>query len=241
MGTVSHRKYIRWYPDEASEPTSTLVLTSPQNRFVDLRILLPSDGATKLSMDPTGELPLDRLDWAIAGTTISEAATSPTGESIRRSTFSHWVSSRDVDPAGVSDVGDMYPQEDGTTLEKGEMLNPATGRLTRYDELWLDLLPPTSDVVAVLRVDAGAVKGMLVWIGSLCQALVRDEEGIALERWERGDDDDETAWTRTVRMGGRALPCESILTGKVALEKDGAVACQGDMWQVIELHGEDKH
>lgn len=182
-----------------------------------------------------GELPLDRLDWAIAGTTISEAATAPTGEPIRRSTFSHWVSSRDVDPAGVSDVGDMYPQEDGTTLEKGEMLNPATGRLTRYDELWLDLLPPASDPIAVLRVDAGAVKGMVIWIGALCQALVRDADGIALERWERSDDEDEAVWARTVRMGTRPLPCEDVLTGKVTLEMDGAVACGGDMWQVIEL------
>ncbi|TQV95089.1 sodium/nucleoside cotransporter [Cordyceps javanica] len=256
MGTVSHRKYIRWYPDEASEPTSTVVLTSPENHFVDLRILLPPDGAANLSNEPAtaGELPLDRLDWAIAGTTISEAATAPTGEPIRRSTFCHWVSSRDADPAGVSDVGDMYPQEDGTTLEKGTMVNPATGRATGYDELWYDLLAPTSDFIAVLRVDAGAVKGMLVWIGALCQALVRDEHGIALERWERvvperggaaaaagGEDEDEDAeeeetWTRTVRMGSRQLPCESILTGKVTLETNGVVACQGDMWQVVELH-----
>lgn len=190
-----------------------------------------------------GELPLERLDWAIAGTTISEPAVAPTGEPIRRSTFGHWVSSRDADPTGVSDVGDMYPQEDGTTLEKGEMVNPATGRATAYDELWTDRLAPTSDAIAVLRVDDGAVKGLVVWIGQLCQALVRDgDEGIALERWEKteggdDDDDDDGTWTRTVRMGSssRKLPCEDMLTGKVTLERDGAVACQGDMWQVIEL------
>lgn len=38
-GSISIRKFIRWLPDEASEPTSTLVLTSPQRRYVDLRIL----------------------------------------------------------------------------------------------------------------------------------------------------------------------------------------------------------
>lgn len=53
MSTVSHRKYIKWHPDEASEPTSTLVLTSPENRFVDLRILLPPDGSRQLSNDPS--------------------------------------------------------------------------------------------------------------------------------------------------------------------------------------------
>jgi hypothetical protein len=40
MTDISVRKYIRWLPDEASEPTSTIVLTSPERRFVDLRILL---------------------------------------------------------------------------------------------------------------------------------------------------------------------------------------------------------
>lgn len=43
MGSVSFREFIRWVPDEASEPTSTLVVTSPERRFVDLRILLTSD------------------------------------------------------------------------------------------------------------------------------------------------------------------------------------------------------
>jgi hypothetical protein len=41
MGSISVRKWIRWVPEEASEPTSTLVLTSPGRHFVDLRIYLP--------------------------------------------------------------------------------------------------------------------------------------------------------------------------------------------------------
>jgi hypothetical protein len=40
MAGISFRKFIRWLPDEASEPTSTLVLTSPEKRFVDIRVLL---------------------------------------------------------------------------------------------------------------------------------------------------------------------------------------------------------
>lgn len=178
-------------------------------------------------------MPLERLDWAIAGTVASAPITSPSGETIRRATFSHWISSRAVDPSGVSDDGDMYPQPDGTTLEKGAMLNPDTGRITDYDELWDDVEPEKGEVAAVLMVDIGAVKGMVVWIGSFCQALVRDEGGVTLERWEK---DAEGSWARTVRVGGaRELPCESIVTGKVKLEKDGAVACQGDMWKVVEL------
>lgn len=38
-GSISIRKSIRWLPDAAREPTSTLVLTSPEKRYVDVRIL----------------------------------------------------------------------------------------------------------------------------------------------------------------------------------------------------------
>lgn len=41
MGSISIREHIRWLPDPASEPTSTVVLTSPGRRFVDLRVLRP--------------------------------------------------------------------------------------------------------------------------------------------------------------------------------------------------------
>jgi hypothetical protein len=42
-GSISIRRSIRWLPGEASEPTSTMVLTSPERRFVDLRILKDQD------------------------------------------------------------------------------------------------------------------------------------------------------------------------------------------------------
>ena len=37
--SISVREYIRWSPDPSSEPTETLVVTSAENRFVDIRIL----------------------------------------------------------------------------------------------------------------------------------------------------------------------------------------------------------
>ncbi|GAM84096.1 hypothetical protein ANO11243_020880 [Dothideomycetidae sp. 11243] len=54
--SISWREYIQWVPDEPSEPTSTLVLTSPKRRFVDIRIknaasddepTLPNEGAKR--------------------------------------------------------------------------------------------------------------------------------------------------------------------------------------------------
>lgn len=122
----------------------------------------------------------------------------------------------------------MYPQGDGTTLEKGCMLNPDTGKDTDYEESWLDLSPKGQSVCAVLRLESNEARGMIVWLGSLCQALVRDADGISLERWEM---DDGEGWKRTVRMGTRPLPCEDILNGRVQLATGSKVA---DGWDVVE-------
>jgi hypothetical protein len=56
MASLSFRKFIRWLPDEASEPTSTLVLTSPEKRFVDIRVLLP-DGKDSLADNEGKNMP----------------------------------------------------------------------------------------------------------------------------------------------------------------------------------------
>lgn len=58
MASISFRKFIRWLPDEASEPTSTLVLTSPEKRFVDIRVVLP-DGKDSLANNEGKDKPRD--------------------------------------------------------------------------------------------------------------------------------------------------------------------------------------
>ncbi len=42
MCDISIREYIRWLPDASEEPTSTIVLTTPERRFVDIRVLKPT-------------------------------------------------------------------------------------------------------------------------------------------------------------------------------------------------------
>lgn len=39
----------------------------------------------------------------------------------------------------VSDEGDMYAFADGRTLEKGNMVNPETGEMGEYEEVWRDV------------------------------------------------------------------------------------------------------
>ena len=39
----------------------------------------------------------------------------------------------------IKDEGDMFVQEDGTILERGESIDPETGARQEYEELWQDL------------------------------------------------------------------------------------------------------
>lgn len=44
--SISIRDSIRWLPSAATEPTRTVVLTSPENRFVDIRVFRPTSKYT---------------------------------------------------------------------------------------------------------------------------------------------------------------------------------------------------
>ena len=123
---ISTRAFIQWLPDEPSEPTSTQVLTSSQRLFVDIRVV---------SSDPRLEgVNPAHVEWAFAGHSTSNVVNGKT-----LSQWHHWIDSKTAKPEEVVDKGEMLPEDDsGLALEKGEMVNPATGRLTEYVEGWRD-------------------------------------------------------------------------------------------------------
>jgi len=65
MGSISVRRSIQWLPDDPVpvEPTSTVVLTSPGKRFVDIRILLPDAGASGGGAKEHDELEVAHRDF----------------------------------------------------------------------------------------------------------------------------------------------------------------------------------
>ncbi|PNY25004.1 Uncharacterized protein TCAP_05086 [Tolypocladium capitatum] len=244
MSSVSIRRSIRWLPDEAGETTATLVLTSPQRRFVDLRIVKPVAGLGSPVGDGHADvLPLSRLDWAIAGAS-SSSPPRPDGHGghVTHSQWRHWIDSTTDDADGIVDEGDMSTQADGSTLETGSMMNPATGRVAPYEEVWDDEVPtppPPSPTgrgavnCVVLELDDGERRGRVVRLGRHCQGFVRVGEGIALERWEwlHGP-----GWTRTVRMGDLAVPCRHVLQDDDRGFEVGDAAGTGhDGWKVVEV------
>ena len=138
---ISTRAFIQWLPDPPSEPTSTEVLTSRQKYFVDIRILKDSN---------------EKIDWAFAGRSESRK-NEATGSTSTR--WYHTVDSRFLtDPESVIDQAEMLPEnpESGIALEKGSMVNPATGRETAYVEGWREtsvkhVPEPTQDEITAFE------------------------------------------------------------------------------------------
>ncbi|EIN11197.1 hypothetical protein PUNSTDRAFT_25082, partial [Punctularia strigosozonata HHB-11173 SS5] len=129
---VSRRVSLRFLPSPPSEPTDTLVLTAgvlppstSRNFFVDFR---------PFSDDPS------KCEWAFAGYKIRPEAD--------KSRWIHLIDSRGADwegEDGREDSGIFETLPNGDDLERGEMLDPASGKIRPYEEVWRDD-PLPSDV-----------------------------------------------------------------------------------------------
>ncbi|KAG7899197.1 hypothetical protein KL907_005088 [Ogataea polymorpha] len=142
--SISARLSIAW--ESSSKPeenTSTMVLSTPSERFVDVRPLLT----------PCGDFP---FEWAFAG---SARLLAPDGSQIE---FSHdffdsdyirrWCECRKRELAGQTvqyplksdipkDIGHFETLQDGTRRETGTMYNPGSGTEEQYEERWVTLDP----------------------------------------------------------------------------------------------------
>jgi len=233
MASISVRTSIRFLPDAPSEPTSTLVLTSPGRHFVDVRFLLPPDG------QPLGRcVSIHGLDWAFAGTSASK----PLRDGRSHAVWRHWVDSRHVDAKSVVDEGDMVHLSDAVTLETGRMVNPATGLEGDYEEVWRELEPLTvtssgsdSARCVVLRLDdeAALAKGMLVLLGQFCQGVLRVGGELAVERWELVDG----VWAKSVAVCSRPVLSNHMIPRISGLSLGDTVEDGNLVWEVVESSG----
>ncbi|KAL8801987.1 MAG: hypothetical protein Q9182_004116 [Xanthomendoza sp. 2 TL-2023] len=230
--SVSRRKHYRPVPGEPSEPTSTLVLTSPRNHYVDIRVF--NEPQTCPTPDP---ITFDgRLQWAFAGI---KASVQEDGRTI--STWHHWVDSLTENPA--SDSGEMIELEDGDILEKGETRDDETGLVQKYEELWEEVPLGTigegsGRVCVVLRTEeeTGRVReGMVMRIGGVVQGVLRDGMGVTVERWEWVYGERNGRFERTVRFGEGRVPCDELLTS--GLMREGEMVDCGGRWKVVEFAG----
>jgi hypothetical protein len=218
-------------PTSLFEPTSTLVLTSPRNTFVDLRFLKPLSADLKAA---------DELEWGFAG----HSSSRPTAkQGVSHSTWTHFVDSRY--PAGFSkipvDEGDMYAIDEMLTLEHGHAFHPHLNAVKSHEEMWKDeaiLAVPAggTKVCAVLSLqkDAKGIRGAIVRLGQYVQGIVVMGNEVTAERWEwTSGEGEEGEWKRTKRVGRQMLPC-GVLTTMKGLSVGGNVKFGEFEWAVEE-------
>ncbi|XP_031635159.1 uncharacterized protein LOC116348320 isoform X2 [Contarinia nasturtii] len=180
-----------------------------------------------------GSLPLSlsRLDWAIAGTSSSTTTCDIEGKQVSRSRWVHWIDSRTSTTENVTDEGDMFTQLDGTTIEKGYMMNPDTGINTAYEEVWDDEdvhSTDTAQVCVVLKYENFDDRGLVIRLGRYSQGFMKIGEQTSLERWEWID-----RAACNVRIGTDELPCKLAMEKTFLLGEEVQVA--GRSWIVVEI------
>ena len=136
--SISTRHSIWWPRSESreSEPTSTLVVTSPSGLYVDVR---PLKG--------TEQQPA--FDWYFAGFEIphSESTIEFNHDFLDSHYISHYHSGNPGKFKIETDIGQFADSEDhaersaGIRIETGEMENPATGKIEPYVEKWITCDP----------------------------------------------------------------------------------------------------
>ncbi|KAI9766429.1 MAG: hypothetical protein M1840_006536 [Geoglossum simile] len=252
LPAISERKSIRWLPDRAKEPTSTLVLTSRNLHFVDLRILKPlNPGEPDL---PNEGGPCSRLEWAFSG--VAKYTELPDRV---HAEWSHEIDSRAN--SLNKDEGDLILQHDGSVLETGRMVNPATGEMTQYEEVWADLevnitgggSHRISIVIAVVD-DLRGIKGKIVRVGQWCQGISKVGTVTHAERWHwverepdtatasKGEHQSDGDWERVAKIGGAYIPCSlafvsgTHLNGAPAAEEGDELKVGDTTWRVIEKY-----
>lgn len=158
--------------------------------------------------------------------------------------WTHWVDSQHPLGTEVQDEGDMYPQDNGETLEYGAMVNPESGKVEKYEECWFDvnldeLKGEGRRFGWVLKSESEGWRGMVVRIGDYVQGVAKKGEKVGAERWEwKGG-----KWVSVVSVGDLDIPLGGVfkeeggfevgrlVTGKATSESNED---EERVWKVVE-------
>lgn len=135
----------------------------------------------------------------------------------------------------------MFALADGRMLEKGRMVNPETGVVGEYEEVWRDVKVLAADgavegggrrvcTVMLLNDEQREARGMVIRLGQFCQGVLRIGERFSLERWLWGEGE---GWQRDARIGEFLVPCGVATSGKMP-EVGGRVEYGEFVWEVAE-------
>lgn len=167
------------------------------------------------------------IDWAFAG----YRSTDPDAPNLIR--FRHDTDSRTTDQVEESGMNTNLP--DATTLEEGEMINPATGKMTPFEEIWLDEEEKDGRTVLFIRNAAGTA-----WqarVGNWEIALGREKDGV-FWAWQAeklgGEWTIKYSTTSVVHERVAYLPDDRDAKDAKGWEEGSSVEWGGDTWLVLE-------
>ena len=210
---MSRRLSIRWMPDPPSEPTSTLVLTSPAEYYVDVRFLIEGENG------PLSSKPI--VQWAFAGTC--------THEIVDGLTVGAWIHEIDSQVEKVyQDSGHFTDMANGDSLETGRMKDEY-GVERDYEEVWRDQSVEHADC-CVLQMKNQRSVGYFIQIGEHAQGMIRTKEGgISVIRWNAGGG----LW-RVVAQSGTQVDWFPVPEALAPLQTGAVVIASGHSWNVVE-------
>ena len=192
--------YCQGY-DPPYEDTDTLVLTSTNSKFVDIRF--------PKQYDKHLDLHHNEAYWAFTG--VSKVTfpgfkdqRGEVGTKDEWPYMAHQLWEHDVDSkgSGTVDEADMFVLQNGDTMEVGIAKDEKTGNEKMYKEYWIEpkdeahgRLKKTPCVVAELVRSTGSLKkGRIMRIGKYCQGVVECSPAagasVMAVRWEKGPEGD---------------------------------------------------
>lgn len=157
-----------------------------------------------------------------------------------------------IDPdndAPLPDEGDFILLPSGQTLESGSMLNPDTGLIQPYEEIWSNVyVPPGEPVLILVRRAAGGISRPTAFVGIIgCYALSlwQDPDSRSFGAWmaERPTAESSTwvlSWSQRADGAARAadIPLPEGDAWHVALSMDkregDKIVWAGDEWEILE-------
>ncbi|KAI4862720.1 hypothetical protein F4820DRAFT_14791 [Hypoxylon rubiginosum] len=194
-----------------SEDASTIVLTAPSGKYVDIRFSTLPRSQAALAVKTQGKI------WGYATAGLSTATILPgKGNCPPYDCTVHATWEHAIDSSGSFDTdgADLLLLANGARMEVGSMV--IHGKMQMFKEYWVT---PTSGsterpCIVVELEDSGAdgAKGMAIRIGDYCQGILQHGDEFWFERWELQDGECKCKWTKDARSNTPTsdmgiLPC----------------------------------
>lgn len=223
--------------DAPSEDSSTIVLTAPSGKYVDLRFSTLPRSDSVLTVKNPGKI------WGYATAGLSTAVIQPgKGDCPPYGCTVHATWEHPIDSSGGFDTdgADLLLLADGARMEVGCMV--IHGKMQMFKEYWVTPAGGRTEkpcVVVELEdgpgEDGKGAQGMAIRIGDYCQGILQHGDEFWFERWEFQGDRHE--WTKDTRSNTPTsetgfLPCWWMTDGARALGE--TIVANGRKWQVTE-------